>query len=530
MRLMIDSDPNAQSYADVGLWGRATLDALFKRNLARAPDRLAMCDGTERKRWSGRPALRLTFRQADDIISALAGRFIELGLRQGSVVAVSLPNCVEAFLTILACGRAGLVPAVMPFLWRASDVSRALEPLAAKALITITRAGDDMPADFMRYAAAELFAVRYVMAFGADAPDGVMSLDEYLNGVHPRDVRFPPSSDAPADQAALITFATQPSGPIAIARSHNHCVCSGLVNVLEVGLEPGDVIATSLMPTGIASLSSSLFPWLLTGGTLLLHQPFDLAGFNALIEQEKVKHAVVPGAFLGDLAPRIGDGSHRLLRTLIGVHGDGARAGAFDPVECKTDIVDVVAFDEFGVAARRRRKGVAQALTAGPLYHPADSESGPVLIETKIGGDGTVMVKGPQVPYSGKFGEGYRPTTLRVGKHDTSLAVLKRLTGVAYVGGLGVGTGEIEKQLLASDDVDAVKVTVVHDPLFGQRIEAQIAPRLNGATQGEALVQRIQARFASAGIAAYKTPTMIRIEHRLRGDMHARQRGVSQGS
>lgn len=529
MSRMIDSDPNAQSYADVGLWGRATLDALFKRNLARSPDRLAMCDGDERKAWSGRPAFRLTYRQADDIMTALAGRFIELGLRQGSVVAVALPNCVEAFLTILACGRAGLVPAVMPFLWRASDVSRALEPLAAKALITITRAGDDMPADLMRYAAAELFAVRYVMAFGAEPPDGVMSLDEYLTGVHPRDVRFPPPHDAPADQPALITFATQPAGHVAMARSHNHCVCTGLVNVLEAGLEPGDVIATALMPTGLASFSTSLFPWLLTGGTLVLHQPFDLSAFNDVIEREKVRHAIVPGAFLSDLAPRLGGGAHRLLRTVIGVHGDPARAGAFDPVECKTDIVDVIAFDEFGVAASRRRKGIAQALPAGPIHHPADSQSGPLLIETKIGGDGTVMIRGPQVPYSNKFSEGYRPTTLRVGRHDTSLSAMKRLTGIAYVGGLGVGTGDIEKQLLASDDVDAVKVTPVHDPLFGQRIEAQVAPRLNGSIQGEALVQRIQSRFASAGIASYKTPTKITIEHRLRGDLHARQRSGSQG-
>lgn len=523
---MIDSDPKALSYAEAGIWGRATLDALFKRNLARSPDRLALCDSEDRQSWSGRRALRLTYRQVDETVSALAARFFELGLRPGAVVGVQLPNCVETVLTLLACGRAGLVPAMMPLLWRAGDVARALEPLAAKALISVTRAGDEAPADFLRYAAAELFTIRYVLAFGSDMPDGVMSLEECLSSHAPRDARLPAFSalEAPADQPALITFATQTSGAVGIERTHNHCVCAGLVTVLEAFLEPGEVIASTLMPSSLAALASSVFPWLLTGGTLALHQPFSWRAFSALLENEKVRHAVVPGALMRDAVSYLGANPPKFLRSLVGVHNDGARAEAFAPLKTGLSLVDLLAFDEFAVGARRRVKGEAQALPVGEVHHPADASAGPLLIETKIGVDGTIMVRGPQTPYSLRFKDGFRPTTLRGKRDGGSITGLTRASGIAYVGGLGVAAAEVERHLLASDEVDAVKVAPISDALFGQRIEAFVAPKLNTQLAGDTLVERLRSRFLSAGIGAFKTPSRIAIDHRLRGNPHARQR------
>lgn len=525
---MIDSDPKAEEYAQVGIWGRATLDALFKRNLARSPDRLALCDTGDRRDWSDQPPLRLTYRQADDIITALAARFVELGLRGGSVVALQMPNCVETALLLLACGRAGLVPAMLPLLWRASDVTRALDALAAKAIVTVARAGDDLPADYLRYAAAELFSVRFVLSFGSDIPDGVMSLEECLKGQPVREPRFPAPHDAPADQPALITFATHIIGQTAVMRTHNHCVCSGLVMVLEASLEPGDVIASAVMPSSLAGLATSVFSWLLTGGTLVLHQPFDFDAFEAAIEAEKVRYMVVPGALLDDLAPRLADTPHRLLRGIVGVHSDATRLGTAGPLSCRTDLIDVTPFDELGIAARRRDKGHVAALPVGIVHHPGQASAGPVLIETKLGGDGTVLVRGPQVPFLSKYADGFRLTTLR-GKRDAgTLEGLTRQAGLAYIGGLGVAAAEIERILLASDDVDAAKVVPVSDPLFGQRIEAHIAPRVNGGTQGEALIERVKTRFATAGIGAFKSPSRIVIDHRLRGNMMARQRSSTQ--
>ena len=97
-----------------------TLDTLFKRILARQPDALALVDPPNKQRVTGQPPKRLTYAQADRIISSLAAHFIEAGLPSNSVIAVQLPNTIEFDLTVLAAFRAGLVVAVLPLLWRQS--------------------------------------------------------------------------------------------------------------------------------------------------------------------------------------------------------------------------------------------------------------------------------------------------------------------------------------------------------------------------------------------------------------------------
>src|SRR4026208_1406580 len=64
------------------------LDTLFKRNLARQPDALALVDPPNKQRITGQPPKRLTFAQADRMISSLAAHFIESGLPANSVIAV----------------------------------------------------------------------------------------------------------------------------------------------------------------------------------------------------------------------------------------------------------------------------------------------------------------------------------------------------------------------------------------------------------------------------------------------------------
>jgi non-ribosomal peptide synthetase component E (peptide arylation enzyme) len=521
--LAIGVDPRAKEYAAAGLWGRVTLDAFLKRNVARAPDRLALADTADKASWSGVEPLRLTARQADVAVSALATRFQELGLKPGGVVALQLPNTVEAVLTLLACQRAGLVPVLLPLLWRSREVTSALEPMAPKALITFTRAGDDRPADQLRYAAAALFSVRFVLAFGPEPPDGVMSLDDCLAPATPREPRAVATDRDPGAELAVVTFRATPVGAAPVPRAHNHCISAALATVLEGRVEAGETILTTLMPASLAALATGLGPWLLTGGTLVPHQPFDAAALSAAFAEHRPTRFVAPMPLLADVLAPLGAAAAD-LRSVIAVAQDARQLGARERFDPRLSIVDVVSLDEWAVVALARRAGEPRPLPAGPARQPSAAATGHALVETSITPTARLALRGPMVPLAPDVPDQPRITGHLARAKDGAIEILGRADAVAYVGGLGVGLGEIEDVLVAAEEVDAARVTSVADPLFGERIEVAVAPRVTAPVSEETLIARLADHVAGAGLGPHKVPSRIVVDHMVRGDPSARLR------
>ena len=78
-----------------------------------------------------------------------------------------------------------------------------------------------------------------------------------------------------ATQLAAITFDVSERGLVPVARNHYELVAAALMVLLESRLAQNANILSKLAPSSFAGLSSTLLPWVLTGGTLLLHHPFD---------------------------------------------------------------------------------------------------------------------------------------------------------------------------------------------------------------------------------------------------------------
>src|ERR1700689_1775149 len=248
-----------------------TLDGLFGRILARQPDALALIDPLNKQRITGQPPKRLTFAQADRAISALAAHFIESGLPANSVIAIQLPNTVEFMLTVLAAHRAGLIVAMLPQLWRQAELTVALNRTGARAIVTMSKVDGVSHADLAMNAAAEAFSIRHVCGFGTDLPEGMASLDLAL------------SSGSTASRAvtqdgrraAIITFDVTADGFRAVPRTHLNLIAGGLAVFLESRVSQGATLMSAFAPSSFAGLTSSLLVWLLSGGTLALHHPFD---------------------------------------------------------------------------------------------------------------------------------------------------------------------------------------------------------------------------------------------------------------
>ena len=372
-----------------------TLDGLFRRVLARQPDALALLDPLNKSRLTGQAPKRLTFAQADRAISALAAHFIEAGLPANSVVAVQLPNTVDFMLTVLAAHRAGLIVALVPLLWRQAELTVALSRTGARAIVTASKIDGVDHADLAMNAAVEAFSVRHVCGFGSDLPDGMASLDQAI--ANPSTTTRAVTQDG--RRAAMISFDVTAEGFRAVPRSHLSLVAGGLAVFLESALPLGTTILSAFAPSSFAGLASSLVVWLLAGGTLALHHPFDSEVLEQQINDDGCDTLVAPAPLAMRLAEIEMAARLPTLRRVIGLWRAPEQIASSAPWTVpQTTLTDVYLFGEAGLfGARRAADGAPAAILPGPHGAPRDVAGSSIAGETLITPRGTLALRGPMV-------------------------------------------------------------------------------------------------------------------------------------
>jgi len=372
-----------------------TLDGLFRRVLARQPDALALLDPPNKQRVTGRPPKRLTFAEADRAISALAAHFIEAGLPANSVIAVQLPNTVEFMLTVLAAHRAGLIVALLPLLWRQAELTVALNRTGARAIVTASRIDGVSHADLAMNAAVEAFSIRHVCGFGNDLPEGMASLDLALSS----ESTTTRAVTQDGRRAAIISFDVTADGFRAVPRTHLNLIAGGLALFLESDVPQGASMISAFAPSSFAGLTSSLLVWLLSGGTLALHHPFDGDVLEQQINDISCDTLVAPAQLALRLAEADLPARLPSLRNVIGLWRAPEQI-ASSPAWTAPHIAltDVYLFGEAGLfAACRGADGAPASILPGPHGAPRSVAGSSVAGETLITPKGTLGLRGPMV-------------------------------------------------------------------------------------------------------------------------------------
>jgi hypothetical protein len=372
-----------------------TLDGLFRRILARRPDAPALLDPLNKHRVTGQPPKRLTFAQADRAISALSAHFIEAGLPNNSVIAVQLPNTVEFMLTVLAAHRAGLVVALLPLLWRQAELTVALNRTGARAIVTAGKIDGVSHADLAMNAAAEAFSIRHVCGFGNELPEGMASLDVAL------ETQSATTRAVVQDgrKAAMVSFDVTADGFRPVPRTHLNLIAGGLALSLESDVPQGSTLMSAFAPSSFAGLTSSLVIWLLSGGTLALHHPFD----SDVLEQQINEHACETLIAPAQLALRLAeiDMASRLpsLRDVIGLwRAPEQVASSAAWTAAQVTLTDVYLFGEAGLfSARRAADGAPAPILPGPHGAPRDVPGSSIAGEILLTPRGTLALRGPMV-------------------------------------------------------------------------------------------------------------------------------------
>src|SRR5258705_640188 len=372
-----------------------TLDVLFQRILTRQPDAVALIDPLDKQRVTGQAPKRLTFAEADRAISALAAHFIEAGLPANSVIAVQLPTTVEFALTMLAAHLAGLMVAVLPILWRQAELTVTLNRTGARAVATASRIDGVVHADIAMNAAAECFSIRHVCGFGDDLPEGMASLDRAIAAESP--TRRTVIQDG--RKAAMVSFDVTSDGFRAVPRTHLSVIAAGLAISLASDVPQGAAIMSAYAPSSFAGVVASLTIWLLTGGRLALHHPFDHEALEQQINAQGCDTLIAPA----QLALRL-DELHLLsrlpaLRNVIGLWRAPAQVASRAVWSAApASLTDVYLFGEAGLfGARRGSDGAAAPIKPGahgaPRELPGSSIAGEIVLTPR----GTLGLRGPIV-------------------------------------------------------------------------------------------------------------------------------------
>ena len=395
---MILGSPQSQKTAGAG--GRITLDDLFRAALAQRLDHIALIDPPHREAFASGAPRRLTYAQADRAVSAIAARLRQDGLARDEVVALQMPNTVEAVLALLGVLRAGLIASPLPLLWREADCAAAIAAAGARALITMGRVGATDHGGLAAAVAAQAETIEHLYTFGA-AGDGATSLDDTLahdDATLPVATEAHPESEPGAyAHVAVVTWEVTAAGLVPVARSHAEVVMAGLEPMLEGRFEPKATILSSLCLGSAAALAVTLVPWLLSHATLALHHPFDPLGMRQQILDLGCHTAIVPGS-LAVRAAEAGMFADSDMRQVIALWRNPERlaaAGSWQPAW--PGLIDIAAFGEAGLMATSRPPdGRPAGLVAGPTRRTADK--GPLLIEAARTRDGTLALRGPMVP------------------------------------------------------------------------------------------------------------------------------------
>jgi hypothetical protein len=372
-----------------------TLEGLFRRNVTRQPEALALLDPLNTARVTGRAPKRLTFAEADRAVSALAAHFIEAGLPANSVIAVQLPNTVEFMLTVLAAHRAGLIVALFPMLWRQAELTVALNRTAARAIVTMSRIDGVSHADLAMNAAAEAFSIRHVCGFGDDLPEGMASLDHAL--ANPSETTRAYIQDG--RKAAVISFDVTAEGFRPVPRTHLSLIAGGLAIFLEGDVAQGARLMSAFAPSSFAGLTSSLLVWLLSGGTLALHHPFDADVLEQQINEDGCDTLIAPAPLALRLSESDMPSRLRTLRNVIALWRAPEQIATSLPWTVPhATLTDVYLFGEAGLfGARRGIDGVPAPILPGPHGAPRDVKGSSIAGETLITPKGTLGLRGPMV-------------------------------------------------------------------------------------------------------------------------------------
>lgn len=470
-----------------GWWTPETLGQLLAEGLAASPDTGFYVHSAVRP-FTG------TFGEVEVTARRLAAGLADRGVGPGDVVAMQLPNWMEAAAAFWASAFLGAVTVPIVHFYGRRELGHIIATARPKVFISTAQFGR------MAFQPDLCEEVPIVGLVGAD---GELAFERLL-------AAEPMPGTLAADPAgpALIAFTSgttrEPKGVI-----HSHQTLNCETRQLLANYPPGRGRQLTATPVGhfIGMLGAFLIP-VLEGAPIDLCDVWDPGRVLDLIEREGLSIGGGPPYFVTSLMdhPDFNDG-HLAKFSTVGLGGSTVPSA---------------------VTRRLADLGLFVFRSYGSTEHPSITGSGPTApedkrlftdgnarpgVEIRLGPDGEIFSRGPDLCLGYTDAEltaasfdadgWYRTGDIGVLDADGYLTITDRTADLIIRGGENISALEVEEVLLTMPGVLEAVVVAAPDARLGERVAAVLRIRPGGTMPS---LEQVRTHFQQAGVARQKWP------------------------
>lgn len=534
-----------EDYTARGWWGDTTLGDLFIQTAQRQPQAWAVLDPPNRQAITGEAPLRWRWQDLLEQVGRLTALMHAHGLRKDDIIVVQLPNCVELHAIYLACALSGIVVSPVPVQYRAHELSHVFETTRAKLGITTAQVGHYACAQAWKDHAHQFAGLKQIWSLGNAPPEGVLAMTPAWAATPAWDserlLSHMRSSGVTAHDVLTICWTSGTEAQAkGVPRNHNEWLIAGQ-SVSDAGqLRQGAQLLIPFPFVNMAGVSVSLASWLIVGGTLHHHHPFDLDVFVAQLREHPMDYSVAAPAVLNLLLKQPEKMQGVDFSRLKSVGSGGGPLSEWMVEEMKRQF-DIEVINYFG-------SNEGAALSASPLDMPVRSQRALYFprmgvpgfdwnmqvsrkIQTRLvdidngqdidapGRIGELRFKGPTI-FSGYFKapeltarafdeQGfYRTGDLFeiAGDQQQFYRYAGRQKDIVIRGGMNISSEEIEGLIMSHPQVRDAAVIGAPDPTMGERVCAVVVPQPGQSLSLQALVDHFK---NVKQVAAFKWPEQL---------------------
>ena len=505
-----------------GYWTQETFYDFWERNAREIPDQEALVDSK----------YRLTWKQAVELVDAMAVSFVEMGIEKHSRIIIQSPNSVYGFLARIACERAGLISlTVYPYL-RKKELTYMVDRTKASAVIILHTYNkfnylemyEDLQKDFPH--------LKNIFLFDDLVPPGAPAGTFSLTAMVEKRVRLPIDKEVLAkrrlDAIENVAILTTTSGTTGIPKlvewpaAPRICTSKGRVDIWS--LTKDDITMAIAPHAGGAAGTLTYFAAPIAGAKTVMLEEFSPEAALALIEKERATAiGVVPTHLIRMLEADVSKydlSSLRFIRSAGGylppqvAEEAEAAFGASITSDLGTQDMGSVSGCRVEDSRDLRRRTVGRMLP-GNKVRLANQENRELTVPD--GEPGILYFRGPHAPAgyyrdeeltSTVFDRDGWTTTEDIVKFDQGcLWILGRAKDMVIRGGQNIYPAEVEGLLADHPAVGSVAIVGYPDREMGERASAYVIPKSGQKFSFEEMVEFLKSR----NIAMFKLPEHLEI-------------------